>query len=57
MKNFEVFTGCNSELYFCLVDNSGKTILSSERYKQIESALNGIEGVKKRIYPCQQVLN
>lgn len=43
MMNFEVFKGSNSELFFRLVDNSGKTILTSERYKQKDSALNGIE--------------
>lgn len=46
--NFEVFTGSNSELYFRLVDN-GKTILTSEGYKQKDSALNGIESVKKNL--------
>ena len=47
--NFEVFTGSNSELYFRLVDQAGKTILSSEGYKQKDSALNGIESVKKNL--------
>ena len=49
MMNFEVFTGSNSELYFRLVDHAGKTILSSEGYKQKDSALNGIESVKKNL--------
>lgn len=49
MMNFEVFTGSNKELYFRLVDNSGKIILSSEGYKQKDSALNGIESVKKNL--------
>ena len=49
MMNFEVFTGSNSELYFRLVDKTGKVILSSEGYKQKESALSGIESVKKNL--------
>lgn len=49
MMNFEVFKGNNSELYFRLVDTAGKVILSSEGYKQKDSALNGIEAVKKNL--------
>lgn len=46
---FEVFTGKNGEHYFRLADDSGKIILTSEGYKQKESALNGIESVKKNL--------
>lgn len=49
MMKFEVFKGNNSEMYFRLVDTTGKTLLSSEGYKQKESVLNGIESVKKNL--------
>ena len=35
---------------FAFLDSSGKTLLKSENYKAKESALNGIESVKKN---CQ----
>lgn len=49
MMNFEVFKGNNDELYFRLVDTTGKILLSSEGYKQKDSVLNGIESVKKNL--------
>lgn len=47
--NFEVYKGNNNELYFRLVDTTGKILLSSEGYKQKENVLNGIESVKKNL--------
>ncbi len=47
--NFEVYKDNNSELYFRLVDTTGKILLSSEGYKQKESVMNGIESVKKNL--------
>lgn len=46
---FEVFKGKNSEHYFRLTDKTGKILLTSEGYKQKESALSGIESVKKNM--------
>lgn len=46
---FEMYQGKDNELYFRLVENSGKILLSSEGYKLKDSAMNGIESVKKNL--------
>jgi len=49
MTKFETYRGANTEIYFRLVDDKGKILLSSEGYKQKESVLSGIESVKKNL--------
>ena len=49
MMKFEVYKGNNKEHYFKLVDDTGKTLLSSEGYKQKASVINGLESVKKNL--------
>lgn len=44
---FELYTGKNGEIYFRLTASNGEAILSSEGYKAKDSALNGIESVRK----------
>lgn len=44
---FELYTGNNGEIYFRLTASNGESILASEGYKAKDSALNGIESVKK----------
>lgn len=44
---FELYTGKNGETYFKLTASNGEAILASEGYKAKDSALNGIESVRK----------
>ncbi len=44
---FELKTAKDGQTYFSLKAGNGQTILASEMYKAKESALNGIESVKK----------
>jgi uncharacterized protein YegP (UPF0339 family) len=44
---FEIKKAKDGQTYFNLKAGNGQTILSSEMYKAKESALNGIESVKK----------
>lgn len=44
---FELYTGKNGEFYFRLTASNGEAILSSEGYKTVGGAENGIESVQK----------
>ncbi|MCC7296946.1 MAG: YegP family protein [Bacteroidia bacterium] len=44
---FELYTGNNGEIYFRLTATNGEPILGSEGYKAKDSALNGVESVRK----------
>jgi len=46
---FETYKGTNNALYFRLVADSGKILISSEGYKQKQNVMKGIESVKRTL--------
>ncbi len=49
MMKFEIYKGNNDDLSFRLVDQTGKTLLSGDGYRQKEVILSNIETVKKNL--------
>ena len=49
MTKFETYTGKNNELYFRLINDEGRVLLSSDGYEKKEKLMSGIESVKKNI--------
>jgi uncharacterized protein len=47
MGRFELRKSTDGQFFFNLKSDNGQVILTSERYKQRDSAVNGIESVKK----------
>ncbi|NJO25366.1 MAG: YegP family protein, partial [Bacteroidia bacterium] len=49
MTKFELYKGKDGQHYFRLKDEKGSVLLSSEGYKQKDSAMSGISSIKTNI--------